>query len=266
MKKKLKEMLHIATISSDWKTVASEYGLGIELDQFCSAENMDAENFKQIALVLREQLKVFNRVILHAPFNELFPAAIDPKSLQLAYDRYEQAFKLAKAYDVHRMVVHSGYVPLVYFKEWHLERSVDFWIAFMKGKPAGFTLLIENVLEDEPYMMKDLMEGIGHRLKKENREEFIPNIRICLDTGHANCVSSIDILEWVAVLGPYIGHVHLHNNDGDWDYHKSLGDGSINMEAVLESLVQGCAPDTTYTIESTDCRASLKWLAAREYL
>lgn len=28
----------------------------------------------------------------------------------------------------------------------------------MKDKPAGFTLLVENVLEDEPFMLGDMMK------------------------------------------------------------------------------------------------------------
>ena len=51
------------------------------------------------------------RTVLHAPFNELHPAAIDPLAKDLARHRMEQAYTACKDLGVSKMVVHSGYVP-----------------------------------------------------------------------------------------------------------------------------------------------------------
>ncbi len=52
----------------------------------------------------------------------------------------------------------------------------------MKDKPESFHIYIENVLEDEPYMLADLLSGL-----KSN------NIHCCLDMGHANCMSEVPL-------------------------------------------------------------------------
>lgn len=66
-------------------------------------------------------------------------------------------------------------------------------------------------------------------------------------------------------MAPWLRHVHLHNNVGDWDLHDPLGKGTIPMEQVLDTLLEQC-PTATYTIENQDCAPSLDWLAQRGYL
>ncbi|MFR8854973.1 MAG: hypothetical protein ACLVHQ_08755 [Oscillospiraceae bacterium] len=89
------------------------------------------------------------------------------------------------------MVVHNGWLPFIYFKEWQSENGALFWQDFMADKPEDFSIYIENVLEDEPYMMKDMMSRITD-----------DRIKICLDTGHANAMTSEDISveKWIEVL------------------------------------------------------------------
>ena len=119
----------------------------------------------------------------------------------------------------------------------------------------GIDIVIENVLEDEPYMMAEMMEKMGN-----------DRIRLCLDTGHALCMSSVPVKEWVKVLSPYIGHLHIHNNDGVWDHHCALDDGILDMAEVLDEAFSVCSEDMTVTVEARDCRSSLKWLCEKGYI
>ena len=57
------------------------------------------------------------KCILHAPFSELFPAAIDLRARLLAMERLQQAAGYVVEYGAEKMVVHSGYVPLIFHKE-----------------------------------------------------------------------------------------------------------------------------------------------------
>ena len=41
--------------------------------------------------------------------------------------RFRQTVQAALALGIRRIVVHSGYIPLVYFQEWFTARSVEFW-------------------------------------------------------------------------------------------------------------------------------------------
>ncbi len=71
----------------DGAEVARKYGLGLEITEFCTAWNMD-EQFPETDAQVRERLQGIERKVLHAPFNELCPCAIDPKARALAKERY----------------------------------------------------------------------------------------------------------------------------------------------------------------------------------
>ena len=93
-----------------------------------------------------------------------------------------------------------------------------------------------------------------------------PRLGLCLDVGHANSrVSETPPLDWISPMAPYLRHVHLHNNDGDMDLHQSLGEGSVPMEAVLDTVLTDC-PQATFTIENLLCSPSVSWLEQRGYL
>lgn len=251
----LKDRFAIATCCPSWKSIAEEFGVGIELDQFCQAKNMDGELATKLGAVIRKDLEQFRGMVLHAPFNELFPAAIDPKARELAMERYRQAADLAHAFGIKKMVVHSGWMPHVYFKEWHIPRSVEFWTELMADQPADFELCIENVLDDEPDMMAALAEGCAD-----------PRIGICYDIGHANIVSPRDQDDWLQTLAPHLKHLHIHNNDGEKDFHRGLTDGNLDIARLLEGVIEKCAPDTTITAEILADRESFLWLQEQGYL
>lgn len=255
MNRNIKDRLYIATVCAEHKDIIKKYGVGVELDQFCDPRKIDGELAEEARAEIEELLKTTDRCVLHAPFSELFPAAIDHKARALAMERMQQASELAIKYGAPKMIVHSGYVPLVFFKEWHEDRSVEFWEELMAGRSDDLVITVENVMDDEPYMMAKMMERITN-----------PNIRLCFDAGHAACVSDVSVLEWLEVLAPYLGHIHIHNNDGTHDWHKSIFDGKIDMEEFLDKCIELCAPDTTITIESLEGVSSMEWLAERGYL
>jgi sugar phosphate isomerase/epimerase len=250
----IKSRLHISTVAPDARRTALEFGLGIELAEFCTARNMDTD-FARWDGSARANLEGIANAVFHAPFNELCPAAIDPKILETAKNRYAQAYALMRSYGINKMVVHSGYVPLIYFKEFFAERSVEFWREFLRDKPEDAAFFLENVLEDEPDLLRGIVEGVDD-----------PRFRLCVDIGHANTiVSELPVAAWIDRCAPVLGHVHLHNNYRAWDHHNALDDGTIDMRAALRQLADA-APGVTYTIESRRNRASVLWLAEEGFL
>lgn len=257
MNRNIKDRLYIATVCAEHREIISKYDIGAELDQFCQAEKMDAplheDACEEIEELLERQQK--KRCVLHAPFSEIFPAAIDPKARELAMQRLQQAAGFALKYGAEKMVVHSGWVPLIYFKEWQEDRAVEFWEEFMANRHDGLKIVVENVMDDEPYMLAKMMDRIKN-----------PNIKLCLDVGHAACVGSTPVVEWLEVLAPYLGHLHIHNNDGTYDFHKPIFEGIVDMEKSLDKAIKLCEADTTFTIESLEGLSSMEWLQARGYL
>lgn len=253
--KNFNDRLYIATVCDKHEEIIEKYNVGVELDQFCQPDKMDEPIDENVLSEIDRLLVKAGKCTFHATFSEIHPAAIDPKARKLAMERLNQAADLAMRYRADKMVVHSGYVPLVYFKEWHEDRSVEFWQEFMASRNDNLKIVIENVMDDEPYMMAKMMERITH-----------PNIKMCFDVGHAACISKVDVLEWIDVLAPYIGHIHIHNNDGTHDWHKPIFDGRIDMEAFLAKVEEKCAPDTTITIESLEAMSSMEWLKEKGYI
>lgn len=234
--------------------LAAQYGIGLELAEFCEARRLDEQPEDTLAQV-REKCALAPAGILHAPFSELCPAAIDPMVRDATLHRYRQSAELAGKLGIRRLVIHSGFVPIVYFREWFIPQSVKFWKEFLAELPSDMEILLENVMEEEPTLLRDIAAEVDD-----------PRFRLCLDVGHANdFLSKTPVMEWIEVCAPWIGHVHLHNNEGGWDLHAPLGEGNIPMTEVITRLEEKC-PGVTYTIENMDAAPSLVWLVKNGFL
>lgn len=110
---------YLSTIDHRAGDLARRYGLGIELAQFCTASRMD-EYFPQADASVQRSCEDVPHRLLHGPFNELFPCAIDPKARQLAATRYRQAIGLAVRYGAEKVILHGGYHPFIYLSLIHI--------------------------------------------------------------------------------------------------------------------------------------------------
>ena len=242
----IRDRLYVSTIDREAGKVARRYGLGIEIAEFCTAWNMD-EQFETTHVAVTKELTGVGRRLLHAPFNELFPCAIDPKARQLAAFRFSQAAALAQAYDAGKLVLHGGFNPQMYYPQWYVEQSVLFWKDFLKTLPEGLTICVENVLEPTPDMLLDIVRGVED-----------PRIRLCLDVGHVNAYSKIPAKTWLTECGAYLSHLHIHNNDGTWDTHSALYEGTLPIRELMAQAMDKA--DVTATLELPQCRPSVQWL------
>ena len=247
-----KENIYLSTIATDAVRVAREYGFGLEIAEFCTAWNMD-EKFAGVDGVVKKKLEGISRCLLHAPYNELFPCAIDKKARALAAERYRQTIDLANRYGAKKVIIHGGYNPRIYFPVWYVEQSILFWKAFLQDDP-GVQIVLENVLEDDPKWLLDIVKGVDD-----------PRLRLCLDIGHVNAYSGVQVMDWLETWAPYISHFHIHNNDGSRDQHNGLNDGTIPIKELLLRAERLC-PDATYTLELMKDAPSAFWLKENELL
>ena len=241
-----REKIYLSTIASDAPLFAREYGFGLEIAEYSTAWNMD-RRFEVTDSRVKESLKGISRSILHAPVNELFPCAVDEKARELAAYRYRQAIDLAKGYGAQKIVIHGGYTPWFYYPVWYVSQSIAFWKEFLKEDP-GVDIMLENVLETTPDLIVDIVEGVND-----------PRLRMCFDVGHINAYSYVPILDWLEACAPWIGHIHINNNDGKEDQHNGLYEGCVSMKEVLRRIDALC-PDATITLEMTETKSSLDWL------
>ena len=241
-----REKIYLSTIASDAPLFARQYGFGLEIAEYSTAWNID-RRFELTDPRVKESLKGISRSILHAPVNELFPCAVDEKARELAAFRYRQAIDLAKSYGSRKIVIHGGYTPWFYHPAWYVSQSITFWKSFLKENP-DVNIVLENVLETTPDLIVDILDGVND-----------PRLRMCFDVGHINAYSYVPILDWLEACAPWVGHIHINNNDGREDGHKGLNEGSVPMKEVLRRIDALC-PEATVTLEMTEVKPSLEWL------
>lgn len=237
----------LSTIDPNAHVTAERHGLGLEIAEFCTAWNMD-ERFSETDGTLREKLDGTGERILHGPFNELFPCAIDPMVRDIARYRYRQAMELARRYGAKKLVIHGGYNPRLYYPVWYTEQSILFWKAFLEEVPPDLEIVLENVLEEEPQMLLEILREVGDS-----------RLRMCLDLGHVNAYSAVPVSKWIDLCGRDISHFHVHNNDGTWDSHSPVNQGTIPMKEIWKQMAALC-PDATVTLELMDSEDSVRWL------
>lgn len=242
-----KENIYLSTIAPDAAETARKWGVNLEVAEFCTAWNMDRE-FPAADKTVKETIEGVGGLLLHAPFNELFPCAIDPKARELAAARFRQAIALAKNYGARKVIIHGGYNPWIYYPVWYVEQSITFWKDFLREDP-GVELVLENVLETDPTWLPDIVKGVND-----------PRLRMCLDIGHVNAYSKVPVMEWLETCAPWISHFHIHNNDGTADRHCALFEGTIPMADFLRRAEALC-PDATFTLELMEDDPSVVWLA-----
>ena len=252
----MERKIFLATFSDDALKVIKKYDIGIEFNQFCISQTLDEDKIDRTIAAMQKEMKECGisderGAIVHGPFTELCPQSIDPLFVDLAMKRFEQAYEGCRRLGLKRLVVHSGFIPLIYFPVWHVKQSVKFWSRFMEDKPEDFTIYIENVLDSEPESLTEIVSQIDD-----------PRVKLCLDVGHANVVTEPEysVTDWIRIMGPRLGYFHLHNNDGSSDQHRPLTSGSLNMKEILAAIDDYCDPSATLTIESRECDESVVWL------
>lgn len=245
-----RSQLYLSTIDAAAGAIARREGLGVEIAQYCTAVNAD-DYFKETDAQVRAQIAGTARRVLHGPFNELFPCAIDPLARRLAAYRYEQALGLARRYGADKVILHGGYSPKLYYPCWYVEQSVIFWKEFLENHPGKYEICLENVMEEEPEMLCRIACQVDD-----------PRLRLCLDVGHVNHYSKIPVLSWMECYGAQLSHLHLHNNDTTADSHSALDCGSLPMEKIIERI----DGSMTAALELIEIGDAVPWLEAQGLL
>jgi sugar phosphate isomerase/epimerase len=109
--------------------------------------------------------------------------------------------------------------------------------------------------EFDPDIIGDVLKTIDH-----------PNLRACIDVGHAHLYSNVPFETWLERLAPYIVHAHVNNNDGVSDIHGGLALGACDYARLLPQL-RALTPPPSLTLEMdnvADMEASLSFFRLAE--
>lgn len=230
---------------------AAQQKLGLELVDYLWP--MSDEQLKLVHERVTQGTACIPRLMMHGPLisSDLDTlAGIDRGELRHVYDR---AYTWAEMHGVCGIVFHSGFVPERHQAACWLDDSATFWRTFLADRSSSIMVYMENMVDRDPMLLAELCD-----LVNDSR------LRICLDVGHAHCNSPIPVTSWLDCLGNRIGHMHLHNNDGQADRHWALDRGTLDMDLVLQT-VKRHGLETCFTLEC-DHVASLNWLDKYGYI
>lgn len=214
--------------------------VGINPEVYMDGEDLEGAGPEELKRIKEVLDRYDRRITLHGPFMDLNPGSADEGKRLRTVAMYKRAFEAASYLRPKVMVLHAGFKASWFDNDvglW-LEKSLKTWPEFVKrAEDMGITIAAENTFEREPGPIKRLVEEIGS-----------PSFRLCIDSGHLNVYSEVEIEEWFRVLGAYVAEVHLHDNFGAIDDHLPIGDGTIDFAAFFR-LLKTYSNDPVYTIE-----------------
>ena len=218
------------------------------------ARVLDTDPLKDLEKVAASLSKAGLNCSFHAPFLDLSLGAIDSRVRRVSLERIFQVMEYIPLFNPRWIVCHGAYEERHYRNDqaqW-LRNSLESFTRLLSIIEKTRTpLMVENVYERDPNNLADLFKGISS-----------PLVRFCLDVGHHRLYSRSDLNEWINQLGPFLGLLHLHDNNGVLDDHLALGAGTIDFKGFFNCLKErGLRPSITLEPHQEDwVRQSLDFL------
>lgn len=191
---------------------------------------------------------------IHAPFSDLNIASLNNKIRETSIGYMKKAIEAASFLGAGPVTFHSGRKSPLGMR--YPEKA---WATNLESIGRLVDIASENgvrlCLENFPNYW-----GVFCCTIEEIKEVIntYPSLEVTLDTGHANTCG--DVLDFFGALGPSIGHIHLHDNDGKDDHHYSLGDGTMDLKRLAPHLKSFKHGITIETNDAEDTRRSLETL------
>lgn len=182
------------------------------------------------------------RFQVHAPLSDVNIGSVHEPMRIAAVGEIKQAIVMCRQLEIPLVTIHPGFVQGVAFlnKAKALEKtkeSVKEIAAYALDQSV--TVVVENLPANinatctQADELLEAIEGSG--------------LGICFDMGHANTAGQVD--EMLRLVDRF-KNVHLHNNDGQWDQHNRVDDGSADLSKVVSVLKRSYTGNVI--IESTD--------------
>lgn len=216
----------ISTIDEFLPAEFKNLNIGVEIQDFVEPNLNDTE-IKKIVAEYKKLLFNFPYIkSLHGPFLDLKPASPDKDIRRISYRKYFRTIQIGKELDMDYIIFHSQINPWLNepnIRTINNNQNRDFWHNILiEIKDFQGKILLENIFENDPLFLKELIETID-----------LPNIKICLDMGHAKLRTNTPLEQWIKELGKYIEYVHLHWNSGLYDEHNVPEDLDIKYISEL---------------------------------
>ncbi len=173
---------------------------------------------------------------VHAPFNSLNPAALNPGVRRESVRQVKDAIDLCADLAGKIVITHNG----EYTTSEHIRKKVpaagqiqwDYNVESLKAcaahaKERGVILCLENIGFEPDHMDKSVDDMLKIRAEVDE-----PALAFCIDIGHARLNHELDAA--IARMGPFTAHIHFTDNFGKKDDHVIIGQGNSDYTPHLE--------------------------------
>jgi sugar phosphate isomerase/epimerase len=165
---------------------------------------------------------------VHAPFISMFWDEVDSEMEKKTTSILMASADSSAVLGADSAVIHTNWDPRIEtLDEWLSKKVAGLAKVTEYYLELGIRPLIENVRESKPDQLL--------RIRAELHEQT----GICIDPGHASVISDVSTPDWFKAVKPYLGEIHLHNNNKDFDAHLPLSEGTgWNPEKDLNTLIE----------------------------
>lgn len=208
--------------------LAEKYDAVFEYNDFFKAPVFENKQ------VLEERIQFYlglnrdrSKDTIHGIFLDLSIASQDTTIREYSRKQIALSMEIADRLGVKGVIFHTGLIgglTVDYYIVGWLTAAEEVFGKLAKQYPH-IMIYLENSFEFSPDVFISLME----------RVKDIPNIKLCLDYGHA-ALTLTPLSEWVEKMAPYIAHMHLNDHDLKSDLHLAPGEGKIDYAYFKELM------------------------------
>ncbi len=185
---------------------------------------------------------------VHAPLSDVNIGSVYEPMRLAAVNEVKQTILMCRQLDIPLVTVHPGFVQGIAFLD--RARALDMTKVSVKeiaaiAKEHSITVVIENLpanINGTCTTAAELLEVVDSA-----------GLGMCFDMGHANTAGQVD--ELLKLVNRF-GNVHLHNNEGQWDQHNQVDDGSADIGRVMAVLKESYSGNLI--IESLDLEGGVE--------
>ncbi len=234
----------IATVEEFNANLFNKLNIGVEIQDF-TEPNLSFKEKNELIRLYKDLFQGFKAIkALHGPFLDLKPASPDLDIRKISHKKYLETLDIAHDLNIKYIIFHSQINPYLkeeFIRDLNNNQSKEFWHKILKETEYKNKILIENVFEEEPHMLKRHIEAI-------DRE----NIKVNLDLGHAK-LSHASLEEWIRELKDHIEYIHVHSNNAIYDQHKSMTKEEVlNLYNLLEKYNINPVLSLEYKVEDLE--------------
>lgn len=179
---------------------------------------------------------------VHAPLSDVNIGSVHEPMREAALNQIRQTISICRELDIRLVTLHPGFVQGIAFlnRARALEKTKESVTSLASfAREHSVQLALENMpanINATCTSASELLEAMGDS-----------GVGICFDMGHANTAGQLDQM---LALADRFANVHLHNNEGQWDQHNKVDDGTADLGKVVAALKRSYGGNII--IEATD--------------